>query len=181
MKRQTACYFLTTPIQSYGLVLHTVFDHSPPGVNSSQWWLYFLQTDGDISLTTSMILILVLISIILHISIYFVPSTLLHSYSFHYLFHIPLPWVLLSFWDTIVPFNMIHVCIHIHSNQPHIQRDKISPMFFSPFPVMTTQTTEKQDGLRALESAITKVTSKITSYGGTLSVKMAPKVRFPKN
>lgn len=54
-------------------------------------------------------------------------------------------------------------------------------MFSPPFAVMTTQTTEKQDGLRALESAITEVTSKITSYGGTLSVKMAPKVSVPKN
>lgn len=43
---------------------------------------------------------------------------------------------------------------------------------------MTTQTTEKQDGLKALESAIEKVTSKITGYGGTLSIKMAPKVRL---
>ncbi|KAK8754423.1 hypothetical protein OTU49_016191, partial [Cherax quadricarinatus] len=42
--------------------------------------------------------------------------------------------------------------------------------------VMTTQTTEKQDGLRALEGAIEEVTSKITSFGGTLTVKMAPKI-----
>ncbi|KAK7056532.1 Eukaryotic translation initiation factor 2 subunit 1, partial [Halocaridina rubra] len=41
---------------------------------------------------------------------------------------------------------------------------------------MTTQTTEKQDGLRALEGAIEKVTTKITSFGGTLVVKMAPKI-----
>ncbi|XP_042220167.1 eukaryotic translation initiation factor 2 subunit 1-like [Homarus americanus] len=45
-----------------------------------------------------------------------------------------------------------------------------------PLYVMTTQTTEKQDGLRALEGAIEEVTSKITSFGGTLTVKMAPKI-----
>lgn len=48
---------------------------------------------------------------------------------------------------------------------------------FSPA-VMTTQTTEKQDGLRALEGAIEKVTSVIKEFGGTLTVKMAPKVSF---
>ena len=42
---------------------------------------------------------------------------------------------------------------------------------------MTTQTTEKQDGLRALEGAIGRVTTVIKEFGGTLTVKMAPKVR----
>merc|ERR1719365_455681 len=41
---------------------------------------------------------------------------------------------------------------------------------------MTTQTTEKQDGLKALEVAIGNVKDKITGYGGTLSIKMAPKI-----
>merc|ERR1711874_479879 len=45
-----------------------------------------------------------------------------------------------------------------------------------PLYVMTTQTTEKQDGLKALEAAIVNVKDKITSYGGTLSIKMAPKI-----
>merc|ERR1711915_1020563 len=45
-----------------------------------------------------------------------------------------------------------------------------------PLYVMTTQTTEKQDGLKALEGAIEKVTTKITSFGGTLVIKMAPKI-----
>ncbi|XP_066980918.1 eukaryotic translation initiation factor 2 subunit 1 [Macrobrachium rosenbergii] len=42
--------------------------------------------------------------------------------------------------------------------------------------IMTTQTTEKQDGLKALENAIQQVTGKITGFGGTLVVKMAPKI-----
>lgn len=45
-----------------------------------------------------------------------------------------------------------------------------------PLYVMTTQTTEKQDGLRALEGAIEKVTAKIVGHGGTLVIKMAPKI-----
>ncbi|KAK3854289.1 hypothetical protein Pcinc_012641 [Petrolisthes cinctipes] len=45
-----------------------------------------------------------------------------------------------------------------------------------PLYVMTTSTTEKQDGLKALERAIEKVTSEITGFGGTLMVKMAPKI-----
>jgi len=45
-----------------------------------------------------------------------------------------------------------------------------------PLYVMTTQTTEKQDGLKALEAAIGNVKDKITGYGGTLSIKMAPKI-----
>lgn len=45
-----------------------------------------------------------------------------------------------------------------------------------PLYVMTTQTTEKQDGLKALEGAIDKVKHKITDFGGTLAVKMAPKI-----
>lgn len=53
---------------------------------------------------------------------------------------------------------------------------KFSNLYTYSFSVMTTQTTEKQDGLRALEGAIEEVTSKITSFGGTLTVKMAPKV-----
>lgn len=78
-----------------------------------------------------------------------------------------------------MPFDRLHLCVHVH--KPKHIRNTISFMFSPPFAVMTTQTTEKQDGLRALESAITEVTSKITSYGGTLSVKMAPKVSVPKN
>ncbi|CAL4197571.1 unnamed protein product, partial [Meganyctiphanes norvegica] len=45
-----------------------------------------------------------------------------------------------------------------------------------PLYVMTTQTTEKQDGLKALEAAIENVKGKITSYGGHLAIKMAPKI-----
>jgi len=45
-----------------------------------------------------------------------------------------------------------------------------------PLYVMTTQTTEKQDGLKALEGAIERVTDKITSFGGSLNIKMAPKI-----
>ena len=46
------------------------------------------------------------------------------------------------------------------------------------FSVMTTQTTEKQDGLKALEGAIELIKNKIISSGGTLSIEMAPKVIF---
>lgn len=58
------------------------------------------------------------------------------------------------------------------TNEIPIRINLIAP----PLYVMTTQTTEKQDGLRALEGAIEEVTSKITSFGGTLTVKMAPKI-----
>ena len=45
------------------------------------------------------------------------------------------------------------------------------------FSVMWAQTTEKKEGLKALEEAIEAVTSKIESYGGKLEIQMAPKVR----
>lgn len=41
---------------------------------------------------------------------------------------------------------------------------------------MTTNTTEKQQGLTALQAAIEKVESTIKSFGGILSIKMAPKI-----
>ena len=49
-------------------------------------------------------------------------------------------------------------------------------IFILLFTVMTTQTTEKQDGLKALEGAIELIKNKIVGSGGTLSTKMAPKV-----
>lgn len=62
--------------------------------------------------------------------------------------------------------------IKFSTQQIPIRINLIAP----PLYVMTTQTTEKQDGLKALEGAIECVREKIVSYGGNLSVKMAPKV-----
>lgn len=45
-----------------------------------------------------------------------------------------------------------------------------------PLYVMTTSTPEKQDGLKALNDAITAIETKITSLGGVFNVQMAPKV-----
>ncbi|KAB7499147.1 Eukaryotic translation initiation factor 2 subunit 1 [Armadillidium nasatum] len=62
--------------------------------------------------------------------------------------------------------------IKFSTQQIPIRINLIAP----PLYVMTTQTTEKQDGLKALEGAIECVREKIVSYGGNLSVKMAPKI-----
>jgi len=45
-----------------------------------------------------------------------------------------------------------------------------------PLYVMTTSTPEKQDGLIALNQAITKIEEVITSMGGVFTIQMAPKV-----
>jgi len=45
-----------------------------------------------------------------------------------------------------------------------------------PLYVMTTQTPERQDGLKALENAIEKVQEVIVSLGGVFQIQMAPKV-----
>ena len=41
---------------------------------------------------------------------------------------------------------------------------------------MTTSTTEKQQGVSALQVAITEIETKIKDFGGVLTVKMAPKI-----
>merc|ERR1712071_300226 len=45
-----------------------------------------------------------------------------------------------------------------------------------PLYVMTTQTPERQDGLKALEIAIEKVQESIVQLGGVFQIQMAPKV-----
>ncbi|XP_076294209.1 eukaryotic translation initiation factor 2 subunit alpha [Lasioglossum baleicum] len=45
-----------------------------------------------------------------------------------------------------------------------------------PLYVMTTSTPEKQDGLKALNDAITAIETEITSLGGVFNIQMAPKV-----
>ncbi|XP_059353633.1 eukaryotic translation initiation factor 2 subunit 1-like isoform X2 [Daphnia carinata] len=45
-----------------------------------------------------------------------------------------------------------------------------------PLYVMTTQTPERQDGLKGLEAAIEKVKELIVSLGGVFNIQMAPKV-----
>lgn len=64
--------------------------------------------------------------------------------------------------------------IRFSMDQIPIKINLIAP----PLYVMTTQTTEKQDGLKALDGAIDCIRKKIIEYGGNLVIKMAPKVRF---
>ena len=45
---------------------------------------------------------------------------------------------------------------------------------------MTTQTPERQDGLKALEEAIDKVRGVITSLGGVFNIQMAVRDRYLK-
>ncbi|MCL4148368.1 UNVERIFIED_CONTAM: hypothetical protein GTU68_020082, partial [Idotea baltica] len=63
--------------------------------------------------------------------------------------------------------------IQFSTSQIPIRINLIAP----PLYVMTTQTTEKQDGLKALEGAIECVRNKIVSFGGNITVKMVPTVR----
>lgn len=62
--------------------------------------------------------------------------------------------------------------IKLSTEEIPIKINLISP----PLYVMTTNTTEKQQGLTALQAAIEQVESTIKGFGGILSIKMAPKI-----